>query len=185
MDSKSPVSASVVMLVAAVFVLGGLAGYIAGTNHATQTAAAVAAPPSMGSGGMCAMEGKEAGKGVAGEASACPMMKGKDKAGAAKTEACPKGGEKGACADKDNCPDAGKCPTPDAKSAVKPGVCPMGGDKDKAATAKSGACPTGGDKAGKPATSAKAAYGCPMDAAVKSDKPGKCPKCGMALVKSL
>jgi hypothetical protein len=29
---------------------------------------------------------------------------------------------------------------------------------------------------------AAAAYGCPMDADVKSDKPGRCPKCGMDLV---
>ncbi|MDR3696280.1 heavy metal-binding domain-containing protein [Mucilaginibacter sp.] len=30
---------------------------------------------------------------------------------------------------------------------------------------------------------AKVLYTCPMDADVLSDKPGKCPKCGMTLVK--
>ncbi|BAU52066.1 heavy metal-binding domain-containing protein [Mucilaginibacter gotjawali] len=30
---------------------------------------------------------------------------------------------------------------------------------------------------------AKLMYTCPMDADVLSDKPGKCPKCGMTLVK--
>jgi len=30
---------------------------------------------------------------------------------------------------------------------------------------------------------AKATYACPMDPEVKSDKPGKCPKCGMDLEK--
>lgn len=32
-------------------------------------------------------------------------------------------------------------------------------------------------------TTQSATYICPMDSDVVSDKPGKCPKCGMALVK--
>ncbi|MCK9613269.1 MAG: hypothetical protein M0R16_10290 [Bacteroidales bacterium] len=32
-------------------------------------------------------------------------------------------------------------------------------------------------------TNAKALYTCPMHPEVRSDKPGKCPKCGMDLVK--
>ena len=32
-------------------------------------------------------------------------------------------------------------------------------------------------------TTQKAVYVCPMDSDVVSDKPGKCPKCGMDLVK--
>ncbi|GAC1437912.1 MAG: hypothetical protein NVSMB63_00560 [Sediminibacterium sp.] len=36
--------------------------------------------------------------------------------------------------------------------------------------------------AGKMASAAKATYTCPMHPDVVSDKPGKCPKCGMALV---
>lgn len=34
-----------------------------------------------------------------------------------------------------------------------------------------------------PTTLAKATYKCPMCEGVTSDKPGKCPKCGMELVK--
>lgn len=33
------------------------------------------------------------------------------------------------------------------------------------------------------APEAQAAYACPMHPEVSSDKPGRCPKCGMALVK--
>jgi hypothetical protein len=43
--------------------------------------------------------------------------------------------------------------------------------KPKATAAKPGVTP------------AAAVYVCPMDADVTSNKPGKCPKCGMALVK--
>lgn len=35
----------------------------------------------------------------------------------------------------------------------------------------------------KKANTAKVQYTCPMDTDVLSDKPGKCPKCGMTLVK--
>lgn len=48
-----------------------------------------------------------------------------------------------------------------------------GGDMSK--------CPT--PKASTSAKSVKAAYSCPMHPEVTSDKPGKCPKCGMNLVK--
>jgi hypothetical protein len=36
---------------------------------------------------------------------------------------------------------------------------------------------------GKTTTAAKVVYTCPMHPEVTSDKPGKCPKCGMDLVK--
>jgi hypothetical protein len=47
---------------------------------------------------------------------------------------------------------------------------------DAAAKAKGAAAP-------KDAQAAKAVYTCPMHPEVLSDQPGKCPKCGMALVK--
>lgn len=220
MDAKSPVSAPVVMLIVAVFVLGGLAGYIGGTQHGAQAAVAKmnSAPPAAAGGcgggavsGGCALEGK-AGKGgasaslLAADAKSagpgCPMMAGKDKPAVAKAAACPQGGEQGKCSAHANCPDAGKCPAPSAKAAT----CPMGGDKPKAKAGVSAACPMGGAKGAcadhekcpdagkcpvapaakapaKGATAGTAAYGCSMCPTVKSDKPGKCPKCGMALEK--
>jgi YHS domain-containing protein len=48
---------------------------------------------------------------------------------------------------------------------------------------KSGAVPAAPQTEAKPATPAAAVvYTCPMHPDVKSHKPGKCPKCGMALV---
>jgi hypothetical protein len=50
------------------------------------------------------------------------------------------------------------------------------------------ACCSGGDSAPQPAQAAKQdaaqtqKYTCPMHSDVVSDKPGKCPKCGMTLV---
>lgn len=55
--------------------------------------------------------------------------------------------------------------------------------KLQASTKKAGSC-CGGEEGGKTAVkSSKAAYLCPMGCS-ESDKPGKCPKCGMNLVKS-
>ena len=74
------------------------------------------------------------------------------------------------------------------------GCCPaMAGGAEKAdpqakpAQAGSGGCPmmaggkgmAGAHMAAKPG---KTQYGCPIHPAVKSNRPGKCPKCGMALV---
>lgn len=198
MDSKAPVSAAMVMLVVAVFVLGGLTGYIAGTNHGAVAAASMpsaGAPPA----GMCPMGGKSGETGSAaslmseakmgmgkatGDPAGCPMMNAKAKA---QTQApCPMGGEKGQCAKHPNCPDAGKCATPAAKgAAAKPGTCPMGakgacdgkcGDGDKCSMKPAAKAPA------KTTVAAKATYVCPMCPGVTSDKPGKCPKCGMNLV---
>jgi membrane fusion protein, copper/silver efflux system len=46
---------------------------------------------------------------------------------------------------------------------------------------KSSPPPPESDQAG-PAPSAGTTYVCPMDPDVTSDKPGRCPKCGMELV---
>ena len=51
------------------------------------------------------------------------------------------------------------------------------GHGDHGSSAKSGA----GSAATRPGTTHQAAYGCPMHPDVVSDKPGKCPKCGMSL----
>jgi len=193
---QSKVSGPVLVLLVAVFVIGGLAGYVAGTSHAAQVAATAA--PTTPPGGGCAM-GSHAGKGEAdacsmtagtkgagkGEAPACPMTGGKAKPA---TE-CPEGGEKGKCAKHPSCPDAGKCPDAGAKAdacgmhvgegkpnATKPGACPMGAGK---APATKSAVKT----PAKDVAAAKATYLCTMCPDVKSDKAGSCPKCGMALQK--
>jgi Cu(I)/Ag(I) efflux system membrane fusion protein len=42
---------------------------------------------------------------------------------------------------------------------------------------------TGSNKAGTVTAETEVYYTCPMHPEVKSDKPGKCPKCGMELIK--
>lgn len=188
MNAKSPVSAAVVMLVVAVFILGGLTGYAAGTR---QVAVAAAPAPGMVPAGTCPMgaEGDKSAPAVAGkapaEAAMCPMS-GKAKPDAA----CAMGGKKGECSEHAGCPDAGKCGAPATKgAAATPATCPMGGGKT--ASAEGDACSHGADATAKPAAKAstgkadgaKAVYVCPMCPGVKSDSAAKCPKCGMDLVK--
>lgn len=180
MDAKSPLSASVVMLVIAVFVLGGLAGYITGSHHAAAATVAAAPPmPGMGMGGACPMSGAKpavssktgdtcpmSAAGVKGKpAAACPMGGDEATGATAKPAACPMGGAKGASADQNSCSMADKCPATTSKAAADSKPAPAA----KAADSK---------------PAAKAVYVCPMDCpGSTSEKPGKCPKCGMALAK--
>src|SRR4051812_39153352 len=61
-----------------------------------------------------------------------------------------------------------------ARYLKAPGSSPMGSDGAKAGLMQLGAAPT--------ANAARSnAYVCPMDPEVRSEKPGACPKCGMAL----
>src|SRR3954469_19443288 len=60
-----------------------------------------------------------------------------------------------------------------AKYLKAPGSSPMASD-DRAGLVQLGATPVGSVAAG-------ATYLCPMDPEVRADKPGACPKCGMAL----
>lgn len=162
MDAKSPVTPSVVMLVVAVFVIGGLVGYLAGSTQAERLAGVAPAPAAAPPGGTCPLSAQN---GADKPGAACPMTaETKRKA----TAGCPRGDAKGECQAHENCPEAGNCPQ--AKAAVnKPhGACALQSEKSAA-------------KAAAPA--AKATYGCSMCPQVKSDKPGKCPHCGMALSK--
>ena len=91
-------------------------------------------------------------------AAGCPMMQ---------------GGHKLAAAPGAQCQGTGSCPM----GKGGPSACPM-----TKATAKAD------NAAAKPPAKvsdqpAAAVYVCPMCPGVKSDKPGKCPKCGMDLVK--
>jgi len=129
--------------------------------------------------GKCPMMSGKQGMGqkASGDAGKCPMMSGKQ--GAAKTAptgkgSCPMMG--GAKTEAAKCPDGASC----GKKAGE--ACDHGGN---------GSCPKHTTSATtKPAAAAKhtetasgATYICTMCPDVKSDKPGKCPKCGMALVK--
>jgi hypothetical protein len=144
--------------------------------------------------GKCPVTGAtskpEAAKGATG---GCPMHQAKaagkcpegEDCGKKPGEACAHGGD-------GSCPKDAAAAKPDAAKAAV-GKCPAGADCGKKAgescphvgkggcPAKQTAKPTAKPAAAEKATGA--AYVCPMCPGVKSDKPGSCPKCGMALVK--
>jgi hypothetical protein len=140
------------------------------------------------------IEAKEGQKTTA-AAGGCPMMKPGAATKATAGKSCPmvqpgSVTKPGAGAGMSGCPmmKSGVA----AKTAASTGKCPAGsscGMKPGAACASggNGSCSTGAASgATKPSAAGKtttATYVCPMCAGVKSDKPGNCPKCGMALVK--
>ncbi len=78
-----------------------------------------------------------------------------------------------------DCPICGMrlVPIEDEEPPAVPGGAPTGADRSPAA-----APPEGGAGPGSGGTAqAGPAYQCPMDPEVTSDRPGRCPKCGMAL----
>jgi hypothetical protein len=85
---------------------------------------------------------------------------------------------------------AGAVPTAGALLGPTPGDSPAGGVTGEATPGMTMSHDMGGmkmpaDRGDTKADSTAGSYQCPMHSAVRSDKPGKCPICGMRLVKKV